>query len=1186
MAAPPRRGVLQAWREDILLRLAVGIFAAVALSTAVYTTYAARTLRAEAEQQLKERAGRLATVLAQALARPLFDINTAAVSSAVDAMQASGEVMMLRVQSPSGEELASYAVENIDPAATVRVRRDIRYQDGRKTYPVGTLELAFSRHEIDTLLRRQVSHTVTAILLLALAIVVSIFLVGRKVIRPFADIQEALEKLTWGEVDIELSGKGRPDQVGKLSDAVYSFRDTLTRLRQVEFELRELNSDLERKIGERTVEVTQVAQVARDSQKKLQAIVDTALDAVVRMDMQGRIVGWNSQAETVFGWSREEVLGMPLESTIIPPRYRLDHRKGMQRYISTGKGAVLDRRVELHALHKDGREFPIDLAITRIRLDDQEAYEFCGFIRDISERREREQKLVQANVMAEAANIAKSEFLANMSHEIRTPMSAIIGMAYLALRTGLNPKQQDYVSKIHRAALSLLGIINDILDFSKIEAGRLDLEQVPFFLDDVLANVASVTSQRAADKQLEYLFHVPPSIPRHLVGDPLRLGQVLINLVNNAVKFTPHGELELACTRLPDRNPGNQPDNQPGKVMLRFSVRDTGIGMTEDQVTRLFRAFSQANGSTSRQYGGTGLGLSISQRLVQLMGGLIRVDSRPEHGSTFRFDLEFALSGLPEHAPVMPEALNGARLLLVDDSPMALDILTESLQPLPVRVDTAGSGAQALAAIAQADAAGDPYRIVLTDWQMPGMDGIALARNVKDDGALVVRPAIVLVTAFGREEVQRGAEAAGITGFLFKPIGQSALVDTLVALVAPQRSGAGNLRIADEAVPGQRFAARVLLVEDNCVNQEIAAELMATLGICVDVAENGQLALERLRQAGPDTYGLVLMDLEMPEMDGHEATRRLRLDSEFDAVPVIAMTAHALPDIRERCLAEGMQDYLTKPIEPERLYAMLSRWLVHAKLPQPGHEMPRTAVLRGASHGDAGLRIDGIDSERGLHHVAGNAQLYVQLLDRFRLAQRGAADEIDAALARDDLAQAGRCAHLLRGVAGGVGATAVEQAAQVVELALERMRRPVRDGMPPECPGGDVAGSSAGSSSRDPADGAEADARAPLRAPLAALAGALATVVTALDRHFDHAPPPVADANMLDVAPAEALAQLRVLLAEYSGDSTDYFDSVRAPLATLLPAADLERLAAHMNNYEFEAASRLLAAASKEAEPT
>ncbi len=1167
-----RRGLLQAWREDILLRLAAGIFLAVTLSTTVYTTYAAHTLRAEAEQQLTERAERLATVLSQALARPLFDINTAAVTSAVDAMQATREVLMLRVRSPSGEELASYAVENVDPAATVRVQREIRYQDGRHSYPVGTLDMAFSRAEVERQLRYQITHTVVANLLLALAIVASILLVGRKVIRPFTDIQHALEKLTCGEVDIELSGKGRPDQVGKLSDAVYSFRDTLTRLRQVECELRELNRDLERKIAERTAEVTQSAQVARDSQKKLQAIVDTALDAVVRMDIHGRIVGWNSQAETIFGWRRDEALGMPLEQAIIPPRYRHDHRKGMQRYIATGKGAVLDRRVELHALHKDGREFPIDLAITRIRLDEQENYEFCGFIRDISERREREEKLVQANVMAEAANIAKSEFLANMSHEIRTPMSAIIGMAYLALRTGLTPKQHDYVSKIHRAALSLLGIINDILDFSKIEAGRLDVEQVPFFLDDVLANVASVTSQRAADKQLEYLFHVPPSIPRHLVGDPLRLGQVLINLVNNAVKFTPAGELELSCTRLPDRT--------PGKAVLRFAVRDTGIGMNQDQVARLFRAFSQANGSTSRQYGGTGLGLSISQRLVQLMGGLIRVDSAPEQGSTFQFDLEFALSGLPEHAAVVPEALNGARLLLVDDSDMALDILTEALQPLPVRVDTATGGAQALAAIAAADAAGDPYRIVLTDWQMPGMDGIALARHVKDDPALAARPAMVLVTAFGREEVQRGAEAAGITGFLFKPIGQSALVDTLVALVAQAEPGRAGPRIVDETMPRQRFAARVLLVEDNSVNQEIAAELMATLGIRVEVAENGRLALERLRQAGPDHYNLVLMDLEMPELDGHEATRQLRQDRRFDALPVIAMTAHALPDIRERCLAEGMQDYITKPIEPERLYGMLSRWLAQAgltpgglsqatlppaRLPQAG----RGALLRTGSYGDGGLRIDGIDSERGMRHVAGNEALYVQLLDRFRLAQRHAADEIGAALAQGDLARAGRGAHTLRGVAGGVGATAVEQAAQALELALARMRE---------------------RQEQDPSQAAPAPL-ATLHAPLAALGGALAGAVAALDRHFGHAPAPaggsaceVGDSDG-GVPPAEALAQLRALLAEYSGDSTDYFDSVRPQLATMLPPADIERLAAHMNNYEFEAASRMLAAL-QEANPS
>ncbi|SFV14147.1 response regulator [Pseudoduganella namucuonensis] len=1156
-----RARLLQAWREDILLRLAAGIFLAVALSTAVYTTYAARTLRAEAEAQLHERAERLATVMAQALARPLFDINGAAVTSAVEAMQATREVLMLRVQAPGGEELAGFAAERIDPASAIVVRRDISYQDGKRAYPVGALDMALSRYEVDQELRRQITHTIVANLLLALAIVVSIFLVGRKVARQFSEVQHALELLTWGETErteIVLSGRGRPDQIGKLSDAVASFRDTLTRLRQVESELRELNRDLERRIGERTAELTQTAQVARDSQRKLQAIVDTALDAVVRMDTGGRIVGWNSQAETIFGWRREEALGRRLESTIIPPRYRDAHREGMRRYIASGHGSVLDRRVELHALHRDGHEFPIDLAITRIKLEGEESFEFCGFIRDISERREREQKLVQANVMAEAANVAKSEFLANMSHEIRTPMSAVIGMAYLALRTELTAKQHDYVSKIHRAALSLLGIINDILDFSKIEAGRLDVEEVPFFLDDVLANVASVTGQRAADKQLEYLFNVPPAIPRHLVGDPLRLGQVLINLVNNAVKFTPGGELELSCARLPDR--------APGKVALRFAVRDTGIGMTQEQMAKLFRAFSQANGSTTRQYGGTGLGLSISQQLVRLMGGLIRVESVPDRGSTFEFDLEFALSGQPDRVPVAPAALDGARVLLVDDSPAALAILAEAMGQLPVRADTATDGARALTAIEEADAAGDPYRLVLSDWQMPGMDGIALARRLRTSETLRARPGTVLLTAFGREEVQRDAEAAGVIGFLFKPIAQSALVDTLVALVAPRAQARELAAQPREDVPGQHYAASVLLVEDHPLNQEIAAELMATLGICVDIAGNGQQALARLQEKGPGAYGLVLMDLEMPRLDGHEATRLLRRDPRFDALPVIAMTAHALADIRERCLAEGMQDYITKPIDPERLYAVLSRWLGQTRLP-PAPVLPPTppAVLE-ARRGPELPQVAGLDAMRGLRHVAGNAPLYLQLLDRFRQTQRAAAAELRAELERMDggapAGPAGMRAHTLRGVAGNIGATAVEQAAHELEAALARAAAtpPLAAGWPPL---------------------------------LAALETALDETMAGLDDYFltarvpgagRHAAETGADAAA-NATPAEALARLQSLLADFSGDSNDYFDGARTALATLLAPAALERLAAHMAQYEFEAARAMLAAAAQELDP-
>ncbi|USX25076.1 ATP-binding protein [Oxalobacteraceae bacterium OTU3CINTB1] len=802
-----------AWRRNIFLRLGCGIFFALTVSTAIYTTYVMQTLRTEAEQNLRERAERWTAVLSRALARPLFDINSAAVSSVVDASGATPEVLVLRVLSPNGAEIASYVSPLREPVAAIHLRREITFNDARRSYALGHIELAFSRQKMDEDLRRRIIDTVAANLLLALGIGLSIFLVARRAARPFSDIQASLEKLTHGETDIKLSGIGREDQVGRMSEAVLRFRDTLTRLRDAERELRDLNADLEMRISDRTRELTESMLIAEESEAKLQTIVDTALDAVVRMNPEGHIVGWNTQAERIFGWSRDQALGRELDQTIIPPRFRYDHHRGMRRHLSGGGGGVLDTRIEVFALRRNGEEFPIELSITKVSTDTQGGYEFCAFIRDISIRRAREQKLVAANVMAEAANVAKSEFLANMSHEIRTPMSAVLGMAYLALRTEMTPRQHDYISKIHGAALSLLGIINDILDFSKIEAGRLELESIPFLLDDVLAHVSSVTAQRALDKQLDYVIDVAPDVPRYLVGDPLRLGQVLINLANNAVKFTPAGSLELRCALAG----GAAAASADGKARLCFSVRDTGIGMTPQQRGKLFRAFIQADGSTTRQYGGTGLGLSISQQLVRLMGGNIDVESQVDHGSTFRFEVELAVS---------------------------------------------------------------------------------------DAAALAVRAA-----------VYEG------------PVAELKL----------------------DASP--RRTARVLLAEDSADNQDVTRELLALQGLDVEVVGNGQLAVERLLAAGPHAYDLVLMDLGMPLLDGYEATQLLRKDGRFNELPVIAVTSHALADVRARCLANGMQDYVTKPIDPQRLYRVLSRWLgMSMKVVPP---LPPRAEVQIASEEDA-----------------------------------------------------------------------------------------------------------------------------------------------------------------------------------------------------------------------------------------
>jgi signal transduction histidine kinase/DNA-binding NtrC family response regulator len=533
---------------------------------------------------------------------------------------------------------------------------------------------------------------------------------------------------------------------------------------------------------------------------------------------------------------------------------------------------------------------------------------------------------------AEEATQLKSRFLANMSHEIRTPMNAIIGMAHLALRTELNARQQDYVSKIHRAGLSLLGILNDILDFSKIEADKLDIEEVPFSLDEVLLNVANVTSQKASEKGLEYLIRIPYDVPRQLIGDPLRLGQVFINLINNAIKFTPAGEIELSCTWHTEPPSASA----PGQVNLRFAVRDTGIGMTPEQSAKLFHAFSQADGSTTRQYGGTGLGLSISQRLVELMGGHICVETAPGQGATFCFGLPFSLAPAPQQtdfAASLPAMLNAARVLVVDDHPVAREILANVLLALDLRVDTATGANQALTYINAADAANDPYRVILTDWLMPGQDGIELIRHIRADSRAGVRPNIILMTAFGSEEVQVEAQAADVCGFLLKPINRLSLIDTLASIFVSQ----SNIVAPGNVLQKQYPSVKVLLAEDNEINQEIAIELLALVGVTVDVTGTGKEAAETLMAAGPEYYDLVLMDMEMPIMDGHQATIIIRQDPRFDDVPIIAMTGHALAEVRERCLNEGMQDYLTKPINPEHLYQTLARWLRPPKagLPEP-----------------------------------------------------------------------------------------------------------------------------------------------------------------------------------------------------------------------------------------------------------
>ncbi|MGE4536217.1 MAG: response regulator [Desulfovibrio sp.] len=627
--------------------------------------------------------------------------------------------------------------------------------------------------------------------------------------------------------------------------------------------------------------------------------------------------------------------------------------------------------------------------------------------------------------LAKAADKAKSEFLARMSHEIRTPLNAVVGMSHLLLKTRLTPKQEDYLAKIRSSADTLLRVINDILDFSKIEAGGLTIEHIAFDLETVLGDVVNITSLGAAEKQLEFLLSVEDDVPFGLVGDPLRLGQVLLNLVGNAVKFTESGEVLLEV-----RRQASTAEN----ARLRFAVRDTGIGLTAEQQEGLFRPFSQADESISRRYGGTGLGLSISRRLVALMGGDLKVRSVPGEGSEFFFSLDLPLSEV-RAKPLQSDAaaLAGMGIMVVDDNPTSLRILADMLRSMRFSVTTAAGGEEALRLLEQTQS---DVRIVLLDWKMPGMDGMECARRIRAL-ALPRPPAVIIVTAYGREEIRHNAENAGVDGFLLKPVGRSVLFDTIAMTVGPaDMLKAGGAAGEQEPLPEGLRGRRVLVVEDNAINQQVARELLEQAGLFVDVAGDGEHALRLLAR---ERYAAVLMDVQMPVMDGLETSRRIRSDPAFADLPVIAMTAHALARDREASLAAGMNDHIGKPVDPRELYAVLARWMAPGGDTAGSGPSPAAVTSPPDEPEDAaGL----LDTRLGLSRVRGNEALYRRLLRQFTTKFREIPATVPNGPVEGQISEARREAHSLKGVAGNIGAKALYAAAQELEDCL---RSPLAD---------------------------------------------------------------------------------------------------------------------------------------------
>jgi len=647
---------------------------------------------------------------------------------------------------------------------------------------------------------------------------------------------------------------------------------------------------------------------------------------------------------------------------------------------------------------------------------------WSGYWIEITQQKKMEVALSEATEVALGASRTKSNFLANMSHEIRTPMNAIIGMSHLALKTELDTKQRNYLDKIQQSAQHLLGIINDILDFSKVEAGKLTVEHIAMNLEKVLNNVANLISEKTDAKGLELLFDITPDVPMGLIGDPLRLGQILINYANNAVKFTEKGEIAIVV-RMVEEDEDN--------ILLRLAVRDTGIGLTEEQKGRLFQSFQQADASTTRKYGGTGLGLAISKSLAELMGGQVGVDSIPAQGSTFWFTARLG-KGLKHDALMPRQDLRGRKMLVVDDNESARMVMADILKSMSFKVLTANSGQEAITEIETAKQAGAPFDIVFLDWQMPGMDGIETAQKIAELG-LAHTSQCMMVTAHGREEVIAGAHQAGIADVLTKPVNHSILFDSVMHILGEGANSLSTRSPMPASSAQDNLAmlrgARILLVEDNDLNQEVASELLRDAGFVVDIADNGQIAVDMIQQS---LYDIVLMDMQMPVMDGMTATTEIRKLQQYDHIPIVAMTANAMQADKENCLAAGMVDFVSKPIDPNELWRALLAWVK----PQYLSAAP-TTVTQLVKDDSASIpkNIAGLDTKLGLRRGLGKTSLYLSMLHKFLAGQKDFTTSTEAALNAEDWETAERLAHTLKGVAGNIGASELQSAADKLETA-------------------------------------------------------------------------------------------------------------------------------------------------------
>ncbi len=813
----------------------------------------------------------------------------------------------------------------------------------------------------------------------------------------------------------DLNYQGRAARVAVITD--------VTEQKKIESQIKSLNLELEQRVAERTADLVseieerkKIATTLEQSRESLRIIIEFMPFPVVLINTDHTIQDVNAATLDVLGYNQKaEIIGRSCQEIFCLSETAASSLADQDEFID---------RQEMTCLNQRGERVPILMSALPIVIEGERVI-LEAFV-DITRIKAMEKELVQAKEEALEAARAKSDFLASMSHEIRTPMNAIMGLSHLALQTELDAKQYDYLTKIKSSAQNLLEIINDILDFSKIEARKLKLEEIEFDLEKVFQDTANIMTFKAHQKNLETTFAIDQGVPRYLFGDPLRLHQILVNLTNNAVKFTDSGEINVRA---------NVAEEHDDHVKIRFAVSDTGIGLTEEQKQRLFQPFSQADSSTTRHYGGTGLGLAICRQLTEVMQGEIWVESTFGRGSTFYFTAVFKKQPVQKSEIFMPSPdLRGLKVLVCDDNLTALQIIKGALDSFGFNVTTATSGQEALERLKENKE--QPFQLLLIDWKMPGWDGLQTVEMIKTSAEIPKLAAVIMVSAYSQEEIVTNAGRIGIDAFLLKPVSHSTLFDTIM-----QVFGKGAPRRRRSPGRGQQYNqelslirnSRILLVEDNEINQQVTGELLTHYGMQVEIAENGAVAVEKCRPNAERKFDLIFMDLEMPVMDGYSATKTIRKIPGNEDVPIIALTADAMSGVRNNALTAGMNDYITKPVDPNDVVRVLVRWI-------PAKE-------KNAAAGDTGKpgtrgrvvfpTLAGINVQTALKRVAGNIPLYCRILRSFAAVNRDMITKIKNELSGQAFANAEHLVHTLKGSAGNVGAEGVYELATALDNELK-----------------------------------------------------------------------------------------------------------------------------------------------------